>query len=59
MGRRLNLELLVIEKTFWTCKKNFWRQKCELSQTDGSDLRYDAANAAQCYTPVLVNDTLH
>ena len=59
MGRHLNLKLLAIQTTFWTCKKFFLEINCNLSQCDGSDLRYDAANAAQVDVPVLVNSALH
>ena len=58
MGRRLNLRLLVIETTFWTCKKNL-EIKCKVTQTDGTDLRYDGTSAANSDNPIFVNNTLH
>ena len=58
MGRRMNLHSLAIETTFCSCKIFFWIN-CKKSQHDGSDLRYDVANATQSDTPVFVNINLH
>ena len=48
----------MIETTFWTCKKFFLEIKCKVTQTDGTDLRYDATSAAISDNPIFFNNTL-
>ena len=44
---------------FLDMQKHFLEIKCKVTQTDGTDLRYEATNAANSDNPIFINNTLH
>ena len=58
-GPTLEFEVVGDRNSFLDLQKFFLEIKCKVTQTDGTDLRYDATSAANSDNPIFVNNTLH